>query len=251
VTVFELEHQNPVVIIKLDRQITNAINLELVNGLTNVIREVKSDSRQKALVLSSSNQKFFSIGFDIPELITLDKQDFKVFYRKFNQLCLELFTLPKPTVSAISGHAIAGGCILTLCCDFRIISGGRTLMGLNEVKLGVPVPYLAHSILVSLVGNIWAAEIVEKGDFFPAAELLEMGLVDRVVNSDEVLTTSMEQALSLSSIPADAYELNKKKRVETTEVDFLRHRDEKQDLFIRDWFSADARRLLKEAMEKF
>lgn len=248
---FELEYQGSVATIKLNRQVTNAINLELVNGLTNVIRELKSDPRLKALILSSANEKFFSIGFDLPELFELDKRDFQVFYRSFNQLCLELFTLPKPTVAAITGHAIAGGCILVLCCDYRIISGGRKLMGLNEVKLGVPVPFLAHSILISLIGDARAGEVVDKGDFYATEELLEMNLVDRAVDVKEVLSLAGEQALLLATMPPEEFELIKKKRVETIEADFLKHREEMQDLFIRDWFSDDARRLLNEAMEKF
>ena len=248
---FEVEYRDSVVTIKLDHQISNAINLEMVNGMTGVIREVKSDPRFKALILSSSNEKFFSIGFDIPRLFELDKQNFQIFYRSFNQLCLELFTLPKPTVAAITGHAIAGGCILVLCCDYRIISEGRKLMGLNEIKLGVPVPYLTHSILVSLIGKNRAGEVVDKGDFYRAEELFEMNMVDRVVALEDVLPLAGEQALLLASRSPDAYNLNKKMRVEKIEADFLKHREEMQDLFIRDWFSDDARRLLKEAMEKF
>jgi len=248
---FKVEYRDSVVTIKLDYQISNAINLKMVNGMKGVIREVKSDPRLKALILSSSNEKFFSIGFDIPRLFELDKQNFQVFYQSFNQLCLELFTLPKPTVAAITGHAIAGGCILVLCCDYRIISEGRKLMGLNEIKLGVPVPYLAHSILVSLIGKNRAGEVVDKGDFYRAEELLEMNLVDRVVALERVLPSAGEQALLLASRSPDVYNLNKKIRVEKIEADFLKHREEMQDLFIRDWFSDDARRLLKEAMEKF
>lgn len=248
---FQVEYQDSVVTIKLDHQYTNAINLEMINGVTHVIREVKSDPRLKTLVLSSANEKFFSIGFDIPGLFELDKQDFQFFYRSFNQLCLELFTLPKPTVAAITGHAIAGGCILVLCCDYRIISEGRKLMGLNEIKLGVRVPYLAHSILISLIGNAKAGEVMDKGDFYRPEELLEMHLVDRAVNLKEVLSQAGEQALLLASIPPDTYGVNKIKRVEAIKADFLKHREEMQDLFIRDWFSEEARHRLKEAMEKF
>lgn len=77
---------------------------------------------------------------------------------------LALYTLPKPVVAAITGHAIAGGCILALCCDYRFISEGRKLMGLNEVKLGVPVPYLADRVLHALVGTRYAREIIESGE---------------------------------------------------------------------------------------
>jgi enoyl-CoA hydratase/carnithine racemase len=248
---FELNCRDSVVVIKLDHRITNVINLKLVKDMIDVVRDVKSDPRHKALILSSSNEKFFSIGFDIPGLYKLDRKDFQVFYRSFNQLCLELFTLPKPTAAAMTGHAIAGGCILALCCDYRIISRGRTLMGLNEVKLGVPVPYLAYSILVSLMGSGRADEMAEKGDYNQPEELLKMGLVNRVADPDDVLSGAVDHVLSLASMPLETYMLNKRKRVETIKTDFFKHREEMQEIFIRDWFSDKARRLLVEAMDKF
>ena len=99
----------------------------------------------------------------------------------------KLFTFPKPTAAAISGHAIAGGCILTLCCDYRYIAEGRKLMGLNEIKLGVPVPYVADCILRSLVGFRHAREIMESGDFYQPETSFQKGLVDAVLPLENVL----------------------------------------------------------------
>ncbi len=89
-----LECHDKVAIVKLDRNVTNALNLELVNELAETIQEVKHDSDVYSFVLSSSNEKFFSIGFDIPKLFELSKNDFKVFYKAFNRVCMELYTLP-------------------------------------------------------------------------------------------------------------------------------------------------------------
>jgi enoyl-CoA hydratase/carnithine racemase len=135
------EYHDKVAVVKLNRGITNALNLQLVNELAETLHGVKHDSDVHSLVLGSSNEKFFSIGFDVPELFELTKSDFKFFYQTFNRVCLDLYTLPKPTIAVITGHAIAGGAILALCCDYRFIAEGRKLMGLNEIRLGVPVPY--------------------------------------------------------------------------------------------------------------
>ncbi|MEE8391251.1 MAG: enoyl-CoA hydratase/isomerase family protein [Anaerolineae bacterium] len=144
------EYRDRVAIVKLNRPVTNALNLQLVDELTETLQNVRHDANVHSLVLGSSNEKFFSIGFDIPQLFELDRESFTKFYQAFNRVCLDLYTLPKPTVAAIPGHAIAGGCILALCCDYRLIAQGRKLMGLNEIKLGVPISIKSPSIQISL-----------------------------------------------------------------------------------------------------
>jgi len=139
--------------------------------LAGIIEKIKHDANVKGIVLTSSNEKFFSIGFDIPGLFEFSKEDLSNFYRSFNQLSIALNTLPKPTIAAITGHAIAGGCILALCCDYRFIAEGRKLMGPNEIKLGVPIPYPADCILRSLVGTRNAREITDNGDFYEPEKL--------------------------------------------------------------------------------
>ncbi|MGD8603583.1 MAG: enoyl-CoA hydratase/isomerase family protein, partial [Anaerolineales bacterium] len=129
-------------VVRLDRAVTNAINGEMVEDLSNTLKSLASDENVKGVVLTSANDKFFSIGLDIPLLFDLDVDQFRSFYHSFNQVCVEMLRFPKPLVAALSGHAIAGGYILAVCCDYRLIAEGRKLVGLNEIKLGVPVPYV-------------------------------------------------------------------------------------------------------------
>jgi enoyl-CoA hydratase/carnithine racemase len=238
-------------IIKLNRGITNALNLELVNELTGVIRRIKDDPESRGLVLTSTNDKFFSIGFDLPHIYGLSAVDFEIFYRSFNQACLELYTLPKPTVAAITGHAVAGGCILALCCDQRLIANGRKFMGLNEIKLGVPVPYLADRVLHELVGVRAASEIMEIGEFYTAQRALEVGMVDQVLSQEKVLDESVKRACTLGEVPLKAFAMIKRNRVEPIEVQVLACLDEKTEGFLDCWYSDQARARLKEAIEKF
>ena len=127
----DLKYHDQVAVLKLDCGVTNALNLEVINELAKVLKAVKTDTNVHALVLSSTNDKFFSIGFDIPKLFGLDRSEFQIFYRKQNRVCMELFTFPGPTVASITGHAIAGGCILAICCDYRIIAGRINFFGSN------------------------------------------------------------------------------------------------------------------------
>ncbi|MGD2089505.1 MAG: enoyl-CoA hydratase/isomerase family protein [Candidatus Aminicenantes bacterium] len=246
-----LDYQDKVMVVKLNRGVINALNLELVHRLSEAFGKAKNDPDVHGLVLGSSNEKFFCIGFDIPGLYELNQEDFSRFYRAFNNMCLELYTLPKPTTAAITGHATAGGCILAICCDYRLIAEGKKLMGLNEIKLGVPVPYLADCILHSIVGVRYARDIIESGDFYRHEQSLKMGVVDQILPLEQVRSLAVEKVQLLGSINQQAYALIKRNRVETIEAKFLACREEKQEAFIQCWYSLQARQKLKEAIEKF
>lgn len=246
-----MEYSDNVAILKLNREVTNALNLQLVNQLAKNIQKVKENSDVHSLVLSSSNDKFFSIGFDIPGLFGLTKTDFRVFYQAYNRVCIDLYTLPKPTIAAITGHAIAGGCILTLCCDYRFIAEGRKLMGLNEIKLGVPVPYPGDCILQHTVGTRNAREIMGTGEFYHPKESLQMGIVDQVLPLEHVLPKSIEKAKLLGALPHKAFETIKHNRTEIVEAQILKHLAEKEHSFIERWYSHEARERLKDATKKF
>ncbi len=246
-----LTHHNHITIAKLTHGVTNAINLELVNELSEALKEIKEDPETHGLVLTSANEKFFSIGLDIPWLFPLSQEDFTAFYKAFNRLCIDLFIFPKPTVAAITGHAIAGGCILALCCDYRFIAGGKKLMGLNEIKLGVPVPYPADCILRRLVGNRIARDVMDAGEFYQGERLLQMGIVDEVLPIEKVLARSIEKAGSLSASSPEAFALIKRNRTEPIEEEILVHLDEREQRFVECWYSHEARERLKETMAKF
>lgn len=248
---FEVERDDGVCLLTLNRGTTNAINQDLVTTLAETLGTMREDPDARAVVLTTHNEKFFSIGFDIPELLGLTRKDFASFYRSFNRLCIDLYTFPKPTVAGIKGHAVAGGCILTICCDYRIIAEGRKLMGLNEIKLGVPIPYPAHLIVRELLGFRNARDLFDTGDFFEAERLLEIGLVDEVVSLDQVLPRSTEKARSLGESPRSASEMIKRNRVESVESRILEQLADREEFFIECWHSESVREKLREAMRKF
>jgi enoyl-CoA hydratase/carnithine racemase len=246
-----VEHRGSVAIIKLQRGVTNPLDRQLVGHLSTMIHRVGGDPAVRGVVLGSANDKFFSIGFDIPQLFELSRPQFTAYYQAFNRVCLDLSAMPKPTVAAITGHAIAGGCILALCCDYRMIADGRKLMGLNEVKLGVPVPYVADCILRDLVGGRHARQIVESGDFYGPEESLSLGLVDQVCPADQVLSRAVDRASLLGSSPPEAFAMIKRNRVERLEAEILARLADKEQLFVERWYSEETRAQLQEAMAKF
>ncbi|MCP4601566.1 MAG: enoyl-CoA hydratase/isomerase family protein [Proteobacteria bacterium] len=246
-----IDYQDKVAIVKLDRSVTNALNLELVNKLAETFKQIQDDSNVHGLVLSSTNEKFFSIGFDIPELFELNRKEFEHFFRAVNNACLDLYILSKPTVVAITGHATAGGCIMALCCDYRFISEGRKFMGLNEIKLGIPVPYLADCILRGLAGTRRARDVTDTGDFFGPEESLQIGMVDRVLPLEQVLPEAIEKAGELGSCPGEAFAMIKHNRIEIIEKQVRERFERDVEFFTRCWYSEDVRQRLREAMETF
>ncbi|KPK73871.1 hypothetical protein AMJ87_00010 [candidate division WOR_3 bacterium SM23_60] len=226
----ERELRKKVAILKLNRSVTNPINLELINQLSGQIKMAKDDKDIAGIVFTSANSKFFSIGFDIPELINSTRAEFKEFYHYFNQLCIDLFTL---------------------CCDYRFIGEGKKLMGLNEIKLGVPVPYPADCILRQIVDDRAARIILDTGDFFPPEETLKMGLVDEVMPQEHLVNKAVERVESIQSLSLDAYCIIKRNRTEAVESQIRTSLAEKEKIFIEMWYSAETRKKLKAALEKF
>jgi len=247
----QIEYRDSVAVLILNRSVTNPWNLELVNTVRDALRKLKDEDRVRGIVLTSNNDKFFSIGFDIPELFPLSREDFKKFFTGYNQLCLELFTLPKPTIAAITGHAVAGGCIITMCCDYRFIAEGRKLMGVNEIKIGVPIPYPASCIMHELTGFRINRDLNDFGEYYPSDELLRMGLVDRVLSLEKVLPEAVEHVKKIGAFSPKAYALIKHNRTEAI-ADHIRDcLEETEERFIDCWYSEEARPLLEEAMKKF
>lgn len=246
-----VEQHGEIGVLTMNRGVTNALNLDFVEELHSIVKEVEDDETVRGLVLQSSNDKFFCIGFDIPQLISLPRDDFAHFYRSVSSMYLDLFALPKPTIAALTGHATAGGCILALACDYRYIAEGRKLMGLNEIKLGLPVPFIADLILRDLVGIRYSREIVEVGEFYAPDQTSEMGMVDEVLPLEQVRSAAREKLETIIEMPGQAYSMIKSNRVEGIVQEIRKLQETKESAFLDRWYAEDTRRLLKAAVSKF
>jgi Delta3-Delta2-enoyl-CoA isomerase len=133
-----MEVQNDIAIVRLSNGVTNAISPDLVSALGTTVDQVKKECRGMVL---TGGDKFYSIGFDLPSLLPLDREGILDFFVSFNCVILAAFTLPMPTVSAVAGHAAGGGNIIALAGDYRFMAEGKKRIGLNEVNLGLPVPF--------------------------------------------------------------------------------------------------------------
>ena len=243
-----IEDHDSLAIIRLNNGVTNAISPALVEDLLVSVKQVEGKFHGAVL---AGGDKFFSIGFDLPELLKLDREGVTRFFYNFNLAAFDLFTIPLPTVCAIAGHATAGGNILALTCDYRFAPEGKKLIGLNEVKLGVPVPYLADLILRKIVGDRAATEMLYGGELMPFSEAEKIGLVDEVLPQDKVEDRALEKVAELAALPRPAFEAIKATRVEAIRILYEENYKPKHETFLDCWFTEQTQELLAEAAKKF
>lgn len=243
-----LESKGEVALVRLVGGVTNPIGSELLKDLSKALTDVKS--RFKGMVLAGGN-KFFSIGLNLPELLGLDRKGMADFWTLFDDTILELYTLPVPTASAICGHAPAGGTILALACDFRFAAAGRKLTGLNEISIGVPVPYLADRMLRQTVGDRVATEMEYRGKLVEPEEAKAVGLIDGIFPEEEVEPKAVAKIAELTAMTAPAFFLTKQHRTREIPSRFKAIRQDLNRAFMECWFMPSTQALLKEAATKF
>lgn len=244
----KIEQRGRVAIIRLNNGVTNALSPDLVHDLTLELTRVKDQFQG---IVLAGGAKFFCIGFDLPKVLTLDRAGMTRFFYEFNQVAFDLLTLPLPTACAIDGHAIAGGNILALTCDYRFAGSAKKLIGLNEVRLGVPVPYLADLLLRQIVGDRAATEMLYQGELMALSEAQKIGLVDGIVPQEELEDHAVKKIAQLAALPQAAFSAIKANRVEAIRLRFEKHHQSKNEDFLDCWFSKPVQLLLAEAAQKF
>ena len=188
--------------IRMDRPPVNAMNLEFINELHKAHVGLCADDA-KAIVISGK-EGLFSAGLDVPELLDQSRAQVVEFWESFFALMNALATSPVPVLAAITGHAPAGGAVLSLHCDYRIAARGDFKIGLNEVRVGLPVPPNILFMLESIVGARQAMLLAASGTMLSPEKALELGLVDELAEPDEVVNAAVSWAGQLLALPPTA-----------------------------------------------
>jgi enoyl-CoA hydratase/carnithine racemase len=247
-TKLALEEQGNVAILRLTNGVINAISPELIEELSLALQEVRGHF--KGMVLAGGN-KFFSMGLDLPTLLKLSRKDMAAFWVRFEDAVLALYTLPIPSAAAIAGHAPAAGTILALACDFRLIASGKKLMGLNEIKIGLPVPFLADLMLRQVVGDRSATEIEYTGELLMPEKSQALALVDGLFPEEEVEARTIAKISEIVEGPPFGFPLTKQHRTRDIRTRFLAGRESINQAFMDCWFSAPVQNILSVASKKF
>ena len=190
--------------LRLNRGKVNALNDCVVDQLRAHLQRLESDPEVRSIILTGFG-RFFSFGFDIPELISFSKEQFVGYLENFADLYRYLFLYPKPVVAALNGHAIAAGCMLALACDYRVMVIGKARISLNEIGFGSSVFAGSTEMLRFWVGSGNATTILYSGAMYAAEEAKSLGLVHDVTTEENHMIVARQAASDLASKHSPAF----------------------------------------------
>lgn len=193
------ENRDGVLVVTIDRpKVLNALNAQTIGEIGRVFDEARDDASVRAVVLTGGGEKAFVAGADISELAKVDPISGKATAELGQDILLKIERFPKIVIAAVNGFALGGGCELALACHIRIASE-KAQLGLPEVTLGIIPGYGGTQRLARLVGKGKALEIICTADRVPAAEAEKIGLVNKVVPPDQLMSTAEEMARKIAS----------------------------------------------------
>lgn len=174
-------------IVQLDRGKVNAINHEMVNEIRTVFRELSGKAQSRGVIITGKPH-YFSAGLDLIELYDYSSDQIAAFWTDFMGMMIDLTKFPKPLIAAISGYSPAGGAIIAITCDYRIMADGEKYhIGLNETAVGIPISENIFPLYSFWLGSRIAHQSLMEGRLFSTDEAKHHGLVDELCSLDDLL----------------------------------------------------------------
>lgn len=238
-----------IAILQLNRPKANAINEAMVDELLHHLLEIKDDSSINGVILTG-NAGFFSAGLDVLELYPLSKNEIEKFWVKFNRLLIEIFSFPKLIFSAITGHSPAGGTVLAIMTDYRIMAEGNYKIGLNEVAVGLILPGAIGKVFQYILGSRNAELYGLTGKLVLSNEALNVGLIDEVYPLENVLDQTKLKMNSWLKLPNYQQGLTKLKLRDSLISDIQQNQKIFTQEIIDIWFSEQGQKVLGDLVSK-
>jgi enoyl-CoA hydratase/carnithine racemase len=232
--------------LRLERPPVNALAPQLISALREALAAAPREGAQ-AVVLSGS-PGMFSAGLDVPALLALDRDGIRAAWRDFYLLMGALAGSPVPVAAAITGHSPAGGAVLAICCDHRVMAEGEFAIGLNEVQVGIAMPPAIHAALARLVGERQAERLCVGGLMVDPEEALRIGLIDELVPAEQVVEIALHWCRTLLELPRQAM-LETRRAARAPLVALLAGEGE-VELMVERWFSAETQGTLRALVER-
>lgn len=233
-----VDHDGPVAVLRLDRPPVNALEIEIVMQAYEALDDlIASDAR--AVVVTGAG-KAFSAGLDLKLIPAYSPEDQRAMITGANRFLARLYSFPRPTVAAVGGHAIAGGFIAMIACDYRVGTTAPCQIGLTEARAGIPFPAAAMAILRAELSPAVARVLTLMARNVGPETAHAQGVLDEIVPAARVLPRALEVARDMATIPADAYaRIKQQLRGEVTaRLDDVVARG--ADPLIGSWLSAEA-----------
>ena len=233
--------------LRLARPPVHALDPALVARLREAIATTR-DEGARGLLLSGT-PGMFSAGLDVPALLQLDRERMRAFWHDFFGLCADLARSQVPTVAAITGHSPAGGAVLSIMCDYRVMARSADpakpyRIGLNEVQVGLSVPDCIQAALRRLLGAYRAERLMVAGAMLEPEQALATGLVDELIETDLVVGRAIAWLGDLLDLPPEA--MSETRRIARADLVALFDAPEATDTtqFVERWFSTEAQHVL-------
>ncbi len=223
-------------ILTIDRPPANAISVELLRDLKQAVVDAEEDHGVHAVVVRG-NERFFSAGLDLKELAMGAGGELARLGRDDGMFAL--WTLLKPTIAEVAGHAIAGGAILALACDIRISSDGDQRIGLNETSFGIALPREALEIARHGLPQRQSMRLILEAETYRPAEALRLGYVHEVVPAVELSERCLTLARKLAAYPPAGYAHNKRYLLDPALARCRAETQEARDELTQLWLSAE------------
>ncbi len=193
-----LEKKGNIAVATINRpKALNALNSQVLEDLNELVELVKADEEIRALVLTGCGEKAFVAGADIGEMSTLTKAGGEAFGKKGNDVFRKLETLPIPTIAAVNGFALGGGCELSMSCDIRICAD-TAVFGQPEAGLGITPGFGGTQRLARLVGPGMAKQLIYTAKNIKADEAMRIGLVNAVYPLEELMPAAEKLAATIA-----------------------------------------------------
>lgn len=199
-----IDHEDGIATLRLARKPANALDIGFLEEIDATLADLDGNQDWRALIVTGTDG-VFSAGVDLKKLPALDDTGQTRIVRALNGLYTRLYGLTRPTVAAVNGHAIAGGLVLALACDYRVATDQAAKFGLTEVQVGVAFPISALEIArLELAPHIQRNFLLFGGLIDPAAALAG-GVVDELAAPADVMTRARSKARELKAIPPTGY----------------------------------------------
>jgi enoyl-CoA hydratase/carnithine racemase len=221
--------------IRLAKPPVNALNLKLVKTLTQSLREAEAEC---GAVVLSGRDGVFSAGLDVVELLQFDHAGMTGFWSAYFELLELVACSPIPVAVAITGHSPAGGAVICLMCDYRVMSRGGYQIGLNETRVGLIIPPVLQNAMARLVGPRLAEQMIVAGAMIDPDKAFKTGLVDALETGYEAtIQHAIQWCEELLSLPRHSMLGNRAVARAHFKQEFARHTADSVASFVDNWFS--------------
>ncbi|XP_048757866.1 enoyl-CoA delta isomerase 1, mitochondrial-like [Ostrea edulis] len=233
-----IDSKTGIAVLSMNKPPVNILNLEYLTELNIALEKVENDKHCKGLIITSSLPQIFTTGLDIMEMYQPDINRLQEFWRTLQDMWIKLYGLNQPTIAAINGHNPGAGCLVSLCCDYRIMAPNFNI-GISAVHLEIDASFWIVDTMLNTVGFRQAEMALQLGSLFKTDEALKVGLIDKIVPQEEVVTAAQQEMQKWLKVPSFARQLSKTE-IRRPTIEKLLKRKEEDIRHFRDYITKES-----------